>query len=208
MPSTIPDSDEIFSVFFDRWYDDDDRQRKGFTHTRPDMMAAYRLGFTGSEISPFSDEAEKELLGRIERMLQSAKTDWPTYLEVSGEIDISWIEAFDRYYDTEKIAELINRSNPSDFSNDLLVTVCQFGAVLGQVMRQLETRLQWVAEWPYSESGLYDPKTGNIIPPFHWAIKKFSDYGVDDGYAAKITCMIHIINNPDTDVEKAVPPNT
>lgn len=207
MPSTIPDCDEVFSRFFDRWYDDADRQRKGFAHTRPDMMVAYRSGITGSDICPFSEEAEKDVLGRIERMLHSVRVDWPAYLEVSGDIDRSWIAAFDRYYDTERIAEVISHSDPEDFSNDMIVIACQFGAALGQVMRQSEPRLQWVAEWPYWESGLYDPETGNIIPPFHWAIKKFSEYGVDDGYAEKIDCMIHVLNSPESNGEQDVPPN-
>jgi hypothetical protein len=199
MPAIIPDCDEVFTQFFDRWYDDDDRQRKGFPHTRPDMMVAYRPGLAGSDLCPLSEESELRVLDRIATMLRTAGSDWPSFLEVSGEIDMSWVEAFDSYYDIERIAGLIRCSEPADFSNDFIVTVCQFGAVLGHVMRQSEPRLQWVAEWPYWESGLYDPETGNIIPPFHWAIKKFSDYGVDDGYSPKINCMVDIPNNPDAD---------
>jgi hypothetical protein len=197
MPATIPDCDDVFSKFFDRWYDDDDRQRKGFAHTRPDMMAAYRTGLSGSDICPLSEASRQRVLDQIATMLKTAHSDWSTYLHVSGEIDMDWVEAADSFYDTERIAALIDRSDPEDFSNDLVVTVCQFGAVLGHVMRQSEPRLEWVAEWPYWESALYDPATGNIIPPFHWAIKKFSDYGVDDGCVPKIGCMIHNLNNPD-----------
>jgi hypothetical protein len=133
-------------------------------------------------------------------MLQSVKSDWPSYLDLSGEIDTAWIEAFDRYYDTNKIAELIFEADPADYSNEFLILICQFGATLGYVMHQRQPRLQWVAAWPYWESSLYDPDTGNIIPPFHWAIKKFSSYGVDDDYAAKIDCMIAVLSQSEKSI--------
>lgn len=195
MPAIIPDCDDVFSKFFDRWYDDDDRERKGFLHTRPDMMAVYRPGLSGSDICPLSEASRQRVLDQIATMLRTANSDWSAYLSVSGEIDMAWIKAIDGYYDTERIAELIRYSDPDDFSNEFVVTVCQFGAVLGHVMCQSEPRLQWVAEWPYWESSLYDPHTGYIIPPFHWAIKKFSNYGVDDGCVAKVGCMIEVLNN-------------
>jgi hypothetical protein len=118
-------------------------------------------------------------------MLETAKTDWPGYLDVAGEPSVEWVDEFDRY--AERVEALVRESDPSDFSNDLLVLVCQFGAVLGTVLREQVPRLEWVAEWwPYWESSLYDPQTGNLIPPFHWAIKKFSSYGIDDGFSAKL----------------------
>lgn len=195
--AALPDCDEVFSTFFDRWYDDDDRQRKGFRHTRPDMMVAYRSGLSALDISPLLEPDQRRVLDQIATMLSTAQSDWNDYLPVSGEIDMTWVESLDSHYDTERIARLISTSDPEDFANDFLVTVCQFGAVLGHVMKDSEPRLEWVAEWPYWESSLYDPITGNIIPPFHWAIKKFSAYGVDDGFAAKIQCMVQILNNPD-----------
>ena len=196
MPATLPHCDEMFLKFFDRWYDEDDRQRKGVSCTRPDMMVAYLPGFSAAEISPLSQACQERVLDRINTILRAAKSDWSANLAMSGDIGLDWVESLDSHYNTERIAELIHASDPQDFSNGLVVTVCEFGAVLGHVMRQCEPRLEWVAEWPYWESGLYDPLTGNIIPPFHWAMKKFSDYGVDDGYVPKIGCMVHILNNP------------
>jgi hypothetical protein len=184
MRGSLPNADEIFAQFFDRWYDDDARQRKGFSHTRPDCIG-YREGLAASDFGPFDDEGGEELLGRVQEMLETAKTDWPGYLDVAGEPSVEWVDEFDRY--AERVEALVRESDPSDFSNDLLVLVCQFGAVLGTVLREQVPRLEWVAEWwPYWESSLYDPQTGNLIPPFHWAIKKFSSYGIDDGFSAKL----------------------
>ncbi|TLD70794.1 hypothetical protein FEM03_10825 [Phragmitibacter flavus] len=195
MPATLPDCDEVFSMFFDRWYDDDDRQRKGFTHTRPDMMVAFRPGYAALDLSPLSDASQKKVMARISTMFQTCKADWPSFLPVSGDIDERWIDAFDNHFNAGRIAALIEEADPEDFANSYVVSVCQFGAVLGHVMKLKEPRLLWVPDWPYWESSLYDPVTGQVIPPFHWAIKKFSSYGVDDGYVAKIGCMLDALND-------------
>ena len=192
----IPDADELYSQFFDRWYDAGDRERKGFSHTRPDMMAYYRAGLVASDLSRLSDASQAKVLGRIETMLTAARKDWPRYLEVTGELDEDWIRAFDDYYDVDRVASIIRESDPGDFSNDLMVTVCEFGSALGHVLLEMQPRLQWLAEWPYWESSLYDPDSGNVIPPFHWAMKKFSSYGIDDGFAAKLHMCIEVLDRP------------
>jgi hypothetical protein len=198
MPAKLPDCDEVFTTFFDRWYDDASRQRKQFPHTRPDIMDAFHPGNEASALSPLSAASQQQVLDQISAMLESVSSDWPSFLPVTGEIDTDWVQAMDAHYNADRIATLIEESDAEDFANPLVVTICQFGAVLGQVMTQWEPRLQWLPEWPYWESSLYDPATGQVIPPFHWAIKKFSDYGVDDGYVPKIGCMTEILNkNPD-----------
>jgi hypothetical protein len=62
--------------------------------------------------------------------------------------------------------------------------------VLADVMASQNPRLVWKLETPHWESSLVDPKSGTEIPPFHFAIKKMSEYGVDDGFVAKLR-MLH-----------------
>ena len=117
-------------------------------------------------------------------------------MAVSGEIDQDWVAAFDQHYTRVRIRETIERSDPRDYGNDYLVTCCEFGAVLGRVLMSLEPRLLWRLDWPYWDSTLLDPKTGTAISVFHWAIKKLSAYGVDDGYAAKVNaCLRSLTEN-------------
>ncbi len=123
-------------------------------------------------------------------MLDACIEDWPCYLTVFGSLDENWIDAFDRYYDRERIAGVIERSDPADYGNDYLILVCEFGAALAHVLQQKQPRLVWQHDWPYWESSLIDPQTGAVIPPFHWAVKKFSDYGVEDGFRAKIDLCV------------------
>jgi hypothetical protein len=127
-------------------------------------------------------------------MVDAVRQDWPTYLGVSNDIDLSWIGAFDRYYDRTQIQAMINRSKPDDFGNNYLVICCEFGAALSYVMRHLQPRLVWRLDWPYWDSTLLDPQTGTAISVFHWAVKKMSEYGVDDGYVAKVKACLQFLS--------------
>ena len=89
----------------------------------------------------------------------------------------------------------MGRSNPADRGNELVVTICEFGAVLGHVMGKEEPSLEWLPDWPYWESGLLDVPSGNRINVFHWAIKRFSDYGLHDGYGAKLAKCLALVRD-------------
>ncbi len=193
--AALPHCDNLFLHYFDRWYNDADRLRKEFPATRPDMLNSSALiGLSQDKASPLESQDQQQVWHRIETMLEAAREDWPQYLQVSGEISLQWITVFDKYYRTNRIQAVIKRSDPSDYSNDYLVICCEFGAVLGHVLRTLQPRLIWSLDWPYWESALLDPKTGNLIPVFHWAIKKMSGYGWDDGFAEKVTACLQLLN--------------
>jgi hypothetical protein len=53
-------------------------------------------------------------------------------------------------------------------------------------MRHSLPGLEWLGSAPYWESSLWYAPTGASIHPFHWAIKKMSSYGVDDGLRFKL----------------------
>jgi hypothetical protein len=191
----LPHCDEIFLTFFDRWYRKEDRKRKGVKATRPDLMENSKLaGQSASQLSPFDEDSQAEIIQQIDNMVMAAKEDWKTFLEVVEPIDINWVKAFDSYSNQSRVQELIEGSDPEDISNKFLVLCCEFGAVLGYVMRQARPSLEWLADAPYWESALFEPKKGVLIPVFHWAIKKFSSYGIDDGYAAKIKACLQLLD--------------
>ena len=192
----LGDADEMFRRFFDRWYDDDARKLKGFEATRPDMMEIPEyVGQPVTDVCPLTEAAASQAIERVETMRQAAEGDWPTFLPVRQPMDLGWVGSFDAHYDLTRVKELLGRSDPADFSNDYLVTVCEFGAVLGSVMRGLLPRLVWLPSWPYWESSIFDADTGNVVPVFHWAIKKFSTYGIDDGFAEKLQVCVQMLQD-------------
>jgi hypothetical protein len=190
----LRDCDDLFLHFFSPWYHGDELARRGFVATLPDVLQHHSLvGLSQAEASIVTEETQTEVLAQIDAMLEAARAEWPTFLVVSGEIDQEWVAAFDRHYTRARIRETIERSDPRDYGNDYLVTCCEFGAVLGRVLMSLEPQLSWRLDWPYSDSTLLYPETGTAISVFHWAIKKLSEYGVDDGYEAKVKACLQFL---------------
>jgi hypothetical protein len=71
--------------------------------------------------------------------------------------------------------------------------VCELGVATGEVLRQQLPELVWVHEWPYWESALLDPGSGVKANVFYWALRKFAEEGVDEGYASKIGALVNAI---------------
>ena len=190
----LPDADELFLRYYDRWYSPSAKQSRVHSGTRPDMEAfPEKIGRTGTQLCTLAKEAAQMELDQLKRMLDAACGDWPKFLEVAKPVDIKWVEAFDKYYDENRVKELISCSPPHQFGNSYLVFACEFGAVLGHVLQQNLPRLEWVAAEPYWESALFDPQTGNLVAVFHWAIKKLSSHGSDDGFAAKVRACLDLL---------------
>ena len=190
----LPDCDKVFMTYFDKWYTPADRERKGFPATRPDVLSSDDLkGLSSRDASPLTDDGQFEIMKMVEGMIDAARGDWPTFLKVSEPVNIDWIDEFDKFHDKRCIKALMKSSKSDDFSNDFVVRCCEFGAVLGHVLMSFQPNLHWVYDYPYWESSVFDPETGNIIPVFHWAIKKFSSYGIDDGFKAKVLACSQMI---------------
>jgi len=196
----LPHCDELFIRFLSPWYDHDDRPKM----TRPDM---YQIAaFDGKtlnldKIQYLTPESLQEVKTLINETMTKAVLDDFSFIHRSGIIDFDLLDAVDKYYDRTKISELIKESDPNDMSNPYLVTVCEFGVLLGQLFRQIEG-YDWLYSQPYFHSIIVHKDTGLAITVFDWAVKKFSEYGVDDGFTAKFHAAIDGVNGQWEDNEK------
>ena len=134
---TLPHSDDLFLQFFDPWYDDANRKRRGqYPATFPDVIQHESfVGLSQAEATWLPEELQQNVLRTIDSMIDAVRGDWRTYLALTEDISLDWIEKFDRYYDRDRIHEVIQRSDPSDIGNAYLVTCCEFGATLSYVLR-------------------------------------------------------------------------
>lgn len=187
----LPHCDTLFVKFLSPWYDEQDRPKM----TRPDMyqIAAYEgQPLNLDDIQYLDDEyLEYQKKHLNETMVHAALEDF-RHITNSDRLDLNALDAVDKYYDRAKIADLIKESDPTDFSNPYLVTVCEFGAMLGHLFKQIDG-FDWLYSHPYFHSIIVHNDTGFGITVFDWAIKKFSEYGVDDGFAAKFQMAIENI---------------
>ena len=191
----LPDCDDVFARYFAPWYQGQEFEARRYVATRPDVEGWAEPNTPPDVASRLNDKGRQETLRQIAGMVEAARGDWPVYLPVAGRPSLAWIEAFDDYWTATRVQELLDRSDPTDFGNDLLVTACEFGAVLGHVMREAAPQLEWLPDWPYWESGLLDVPSGYRVNVFHWAIKRFSEYGLEDGYGAKVGKCIELVRD-------------
>lgn len=190
----LPHCNELFTTYWDPWYGDDDRKHKGISGTRPDMESDPEWkGLSAEEMCNLTKEGQEKVLQQVQTMAQAAESDFRNYLDVQPPIDIEWVDAFDKHFTEERVIELLDRSNPKEYSNEYVVTCIEFGAVLGTVLRNLCSDLEWLPNWPYWESSIWDKRSGTEIPIFHWAIKKMSSYGVDDGFKPKVLWAVQLL---------------
>ncbi len=184
----LPDCDALFVRYLLPWYTDQDRGRRGYKATRPDIeeLLSVPADWPASEISPLTPNSQADCARRIRDMFDAATIDWKAMLAVEGTPGINWISAFDRHFQSRRIQEVLKRSDPQQYDSDYLVLCCELGAVLGAVLLALEPRLSWLYDWPYWESAVYDRQTRSRINVFHWAVKKLSQYGVEDGLVGKV----------------------
>jgi len=187
----LPGCDEVFLRYFDPWYDDRQRAAKGFSATRPDMVVDESLrGATEVDASPLVPDIQERTIEQVLQMTDAARSDWKSDHGFRGNDLRELIAEADAKFDRKYVKALLKNADPSDSSNDVVIHCCELGAVLGELLRQRRPALRWVAGSPYWESLLLDSDTGTLVAPFHWAIKRFSEYAVEDGLLGKVEACV------------------
>jgi hypothetical protein len=186
----LEDCDPLFKKFLSPWYPEKERP----VVTRPDMYVI--AGYEGQpldldSLQYLNDQTLIETKAQIEKMIQAALADYQDIIK-SDKLSINVLDAVDKYYDKKKVIDIVRQSDPKDFSNLYLVNVCEFGAMLGFIFNENE-EFGWLYSYPYFHSIVVHKKTGYGITVFDWAVKKFSAYGIDDGFAAKYFAAIEAI---------------
>lgn len=186
----LPGDETIFETFFAPWYDGDDLGYRPLPGTRPDAEPWVTPGTSVVDASPLEEDEQAEVLRALAQTSAEVGDDWPTYLDVAAPVSLDWIDAFDAYWSEARIADLLDRSDPTDRANDVLVIICELGVTLGDAMRCEAPGLDWVPATPYWESFLLDVQSGWRVNVFDWAMKRFTAAGQADGYASKASACL------------------
>jgi hypothetical protein len=186
----LPHCDTLFEKFLSPWYAQEDRPKM----TRPDMYVIN--GFNGQpldldKIQYLPNDLLEYNKRQVQIMTEAALNDYQHIIQ-SDKLDLAVLDAVDKYFDRKKIAEIISKSDPTDFSNDYVVEVCEFGATLGHLFNQVDG-YGWLYSHPYFHSIIVHKESGFGITVFDWAVKKFSEYGVGDGFAAKFKMALESV---------------
>jgi hypothetical protein len=185
----LPHANDLFETYFACWLDEKARQRREVSGIWPDVSRISPQKAAQRERAKTNDFVTLAQAKIIDAMNQVRMT-WPSQYNVSLPVSMKWIDAFDRYYDRQTIRELIERSDPHQHDNEYIHSTVEYGTVMAIVFKRFIPDLKWSYELPFWESALYDARTETDLHIFHWAIKKLSDYGVEDGYAAKVCASL------------------
>ena len=195
--ASIPDCNELLEQYFLPWYSDQDKAARGITVVRPDVMQRTDwVGFSSSRISRLYPEDQLRTIEQFSTTMgNAAVSDLGRLLNLPPSVDFDWIHAVDEYYDTERIAALLQDSDATEDGNPYFIVCIEIASLIGMMMRQLVPTLEWVGESPYWETWLWNSATGHCVTPIDWAIKKLSDYGWDDGLVAKIYLIPELVHS-------------
>jgi hypothetical protein len=188
----IPHCDTLFKKFLSPLYPEKNRP----TMTRPDMYVI--SAFEGESIDidqiqylePNLLKATKEA---FEIYRKAYYKDFQHYIQFQT-LNLDVIDAVDKYFGEPEVRELIKRSRPTNPNNHYVAHIMEFGLALGDLF--VETgKFKWLYSNPEFHSIVVNPDTGNAITIFDWAVKKFSSYGIDDGFKTKFLKALEIVES-------------
>ena len=186
----LPHCDNLFKKYFSPWYPENDRPEM----TRPDMYVI--SGYENKtldidQIQYLTDTGLKETKELFNTMRAAYEIDFQNIIAFK-ELNLEVIDAVDKAFGKKEVKALIKMSSPKDFNNQYLVNVCEFGIALGDLFVK-SGKFKWLYSYPYFHSIVVNPETGQAITVFDWSIKKFSSYGINDGYKWKFKKVLELI---------------
>jgi hypothetical protein len=191
----IPNADSLFLTYFAPWYPHE--AEREYPATRPDLEEVILPeGIHIDVLNPLTPEGMEAAKTQIAQMKSAALSDWPSLLGVAGEPSLAWIEAFDAYCTQENVLKLLQQSDPKNFANTYVVIACECGAIIGDAMIKAQPGLQWLYDWPYWDSAIFDLNTKAKINVFHWAFKRLAGDGLEDKIIDKVNASLQFVRTP------------
>lgn len=188
--NSLPHSDNLFRKYYTPWFPQDNKRKK----CRPDMYvinAYLDKPLLKEEIEYLPSEIISEVKATMAKMREAYLKDYATIIEFDT-FDLAVLELVDQFFNEQRVKEIVKQSNPKDFNNLYLISTCEFGLALGDLFVQTG-KFEWLYSYPYFNSMVVNLESGEGVPVFDWAVKKFSSYGINDGYKWKFNEVIRII---------------
>jgi len=181
----LPDCNDLYVKFVHKWDDNPDHK---ILIVKPDMIQSFKANTDFSTLADTTDESYIQIKKQIETMISASRQDLQEIYKFD-EFNLETIDKLDKAIGREYIKGVIDASGVDDDANQYLISTVEFGCALAETMQNEIGGFVWVYDYPYWESTIVHKQTGFEIPVFHWAIKKYSEYGVDDGFKDKILAL-------------------
>jgi hypothetical protein len=200
----LPSAKQLFENYFLIEYTPRDKDRLGLEYPRPDIIGSTDLiGKTANDVSAVTAESQTQIGEIVQGLLDHAEATWADAFGEPEAFSLAGLAAFDKANDAAAVSALIKRSDPLNANNDYVIRASLFGAVIGETIRHMCPRTQWVYDHPLWESCILDPQAGSIIPVFHWAVHRLSGSGLADETTGKVVAAVDMIGRVAQGTQKA-----
>lgn len=157
-----------------------------------DVITMYpRNGISAAELSELDEMDQEAVINQLDTMRKVGLQELTDHTGLNFTCTANAIEQIDQWYDEIHVNDLIDHSTcDATGVTDVFIRSVEIGALLGQWFIEQGQAFAWLPTIPYWESPFYHRKTGSIVPVLHWAVKKFTSYGIEDGLLAKCQACV------------------
>lgn len=148
---------------------------------------------------PLSKEAiqkiDDEISQETQEVMQQLRTDAVDRLSAFvaiNRMNLHAIDLIDQYFTKDKVKELLKASKAKDPENPMLYFIGLLGTCLGDEFVKTG-HFEWNYQKPYFHSSVVNLKTGSCFTVYNWMVKKFSQFGIDDGIKWKFEQALAMI---------------
>jgi hypothetical protein len=183
----LPTSTEIFQRYFAPQYPEGRLEERGYPAVAP-LGLRLPQHLSSNDLSGLTPEYERFVRAQVEGLTEAAKGDFASFLSVSGEPTMEWIQAFDSFFTESALQSVIDDSEPGEYGAQAPVLIGEIGSLMGNYLVK-SGKCHWVYEYPYWDSWLYFPEKGMQVNIYALAMTKFSSEGLHqrlDGMLAAI----------------------
>ncbi len=168
----LPDAETVYQYYLAPWIPEGDGRPR---QLRSDLEEIELLkGQHIRILSPLPEDTRLQVEQQLLGMQEAAIQDLGSLLKQEGAPTLDWLEALESWADEEQVQQLFRESPPHEVDNSWLLICCECGALFASLLQQRHPQLQWLPDWPYFESSLFDLNRRVRIPVFHWAVKLLS----------------------------------
>ncbi|MCC5848025.1 MAG: hypothetical protein JJU29_08015 [Verrucomicrobia bacterium] len=168
----LPTAETLYAVYFARWIPDEDPRAPRLRSDIEEIELP--PGTHIKTLCPLTDEGRIHVTNQLTDIHNAALKDLCALLDKTGEPAVDWVEALETKATPEQLKIWLKGSDPGKPDNSYLLLCCETGALIAAILRQKWPRLQWIHDFPYFESSLFDLNGKIMIPVFHWAVKTLS----------------------------------
>lgn len=169
--NVLDSPENLYTRFFASLISEEVLQRRPFPLLYPDAFDFHtKLRTLIRDESALCAERDKK-----SEFAAQAWSDLNRVFGICSTGEIRDVDAIDTAFQRQLLEKVVRRSEPGDQESEYCSLVCEFGALIGDLIVHSDDRCEWFFCWPIWDSCVRREDLDRFFPVFHWCIKRFSD---------------------------------